>query len=96
MFKKVRKIIYKVLTAIRCPIEALYSFTNAHYATPCTFSQQFKNTGLQKFSKTSKRKSKFHWKLQKLRVEAIKNMSDPLKTCFLLIRHHITFNQVYH
>ena len=54
MFKKNRKIIYKVLTVISCLIKALNSFTNAHYETHRTFSQQFYAIGLQNFSKTSK------------------------------------------
>ena len=52
--------IYKILTVISCPITALNSFTDAHYETHRTFSQRFYAIELQKFSKTLKRKSKFH------------------------------------
>ena len=60
MFKKnFRKIIYKVLTAISCSINALNSFTNAHYKTHFTFSQQFYAIGRQILVKPQKENQNF-------------------------------------
>ena len=41
-------------------------------------------------------KAEFQLKLQKLRVELKKNMSDSLKTNFLFIGLHLSVNEVRH
>ena len=54
----------------------------AHDETYCTLSQRDYAIELQKFSKTSKRKSKIDLKLRKLRVEAKKKHERLLEDKF--------------
>ena len=64
-----------------------------HYEAYFNFSQPLYAIGLQNISKTSKRKSKFHLKLQKLKSRRQKNMSKTLKMKYLFIELYFTVNQ---
>ena len=57
LFVNFRKIKYKDLTAISCPIKALNSFTNAHYETHSSFSQRLEE--FVTFKKISLKVTKF-------------------------------------
>ena len=68
----------------------------AHYENEiyCCSNHRVVDTGLQKFSTASKKNSKCHLKLRKIRVEAKKKHECFLENVFLFIGLHLTVNEV--
>ena len=87
--KKVKNLFSKSQQPLAAHSKHYMGWSNAHFKTYRSSSQEVDSIGLQNFCKTSNRKSYFHSKLWKQsRIQ--KNMSHSLKATFLFVGHHLT------